>query len=408
MTKHSRTMRIGIAGLGAGAVNALAATPGLTNHPSVELVAAADVRPEARDAFASRYGGRTYAGVEEMCKSPDIDAVYILTPNAAHAEHAILAAEHGKQVIADKPMALTLDDCDAMIRAADRNGVRLLIGHSQSLDSGILKMVEIVRSGILGRPVMVASSYYNEWLYRPRSRDELDPSTLEGNLVLRQGAVQLDIVRMLGGGMVRSIRGTTAVADPARRVEGAYAAYLEFEDGTPATVAFDAHGHFDSAELTYGIGLFGRPRDKETNLGAHRQAKSFATHEDEYAFKNATRVGGGSAQVGPNAPAKSHQFFGLTIVSCERGAIRQTAGGIMIYGRDTWREERFAPRMYTEIELDLMYRAWSNDEPLEYCDGLWGKATTEACLGLIQSAKERREMHMMYQVRLPTDRHGLG
>jgi len=214
-------MRIGIAGLGAGAVNALAATPGLTNHPSVELVAAADVRPEARDAFASRYGGRTYAGVEEMCKSPDIDAVYILTPNAAHAEHAILAAEHGKQVIADKPMALTLDDCDAMIRAADRNGVRLLIGHSQSLDSGILKMVEIVRSGVLGRPVMVASSYYNEWLYRPRSRDELDPSTLEGNLVLRQGAVQLDIVRMLGGGMVRSIRGTTVVADPARRVEGA-------------------------------------------------------------------------------------------------------------------------------------------------------------------------------------------
>jgi hypothetical protein len=85
--------------------------------------------------------------------------------------------------------------------------------------------------------------------------------------VLRQGAVQLDIVRMLGGGMVRSLRGTTIVADPARRVEGAYAAYLEFEDGTSATVAFDAHGHFDSAELTYGIGLNGRPRDREFNLG---------------------------------------------------------------------------------------------------------------------------------------------
>src|SRR5262245_25836696 len=404
MTKHSRTMRIGIAGLGAGAVNALAATPGLTDHPSVELVAAADVRPEARDAFASRYGGRTYAGVEEMCKSPDIDAVYILTPNAAHAEHAILAAEHGKQVIADKPMALTLDDCDAMIRAADRNGVRLLIGHSQSLDSGILTMVEIVRSGVLGRPIMVTSSYYNEWLYRPRSRDELDPSTLEGSLVLRQGSVQLDIVRMLGGGMVRSVRGTTLVADPARRVEGAYAAYLEFEDGTPATATFDAHGHFDSAELTYGIGLQGRRRDREFNLGAHRQASTFASQDYEYAFKNATRLGGGHARTGPDAPATKHQFFGLTIVSCERGAIRQSPDGIMVYGQDAWHEEKFAPRLYTEIELDLMYRAWANDEPLEYCDGPWGKATTETCLAVIRSAAERRELHMQHQVRLPADR----
>ena len=59
-----------------------------------------------------------------------------------------------------------------MVRVADRNGVRLLVGHSQSLDSGILKMVEVIRSGVLGRPIMIASSYYNEWLYRPRSRDE--------------------------------------------------------------------------------------------------------------------------------------------------------------------------------------------------------------------------------------------
>jgi len=397
-------MRVGLAGLGAGAVNALCASPGLTNHPNVELVAAADPRPEARDAYARRYGGRTYAGVEELCKSSDIDVIYILTPNALHAAHAIIAAEHGKQVIADKPMALTLDDCDAMIRAADRNGVRLLIGHSQSLDSGILKMVEIIRSGVLGRPVMIASSYYNEWLYRPRSRDELDPSTLEGNLVLRQGTVQLDLVRMLGGGMVRSIRGATVLADPARRIEGAYSAFLEFEDGTPATVAFDAHGHFDSAELTFGIGLQGRPRDRESNLGAHRQARSFATQDDEHAFKDATRVGGPRSRSGPDAPATNHQFFGLTIVSCERGAIRQSPDGLFIYGRDAWREEKIAPRMYTEIELDLMYRAWANDEPLEHCDGRWGRATTEACLGLIRSAAERREIRMERQVALPADR----
>lgn len=283
---------------------------------------------------------------------PDIDAIYILTPNAAHAEHAIVAAEHGKQVIADKPMALTLADCDAMIRAAERNGVRLMVGHSQSLDSGILKMMEIARSGELGRPMMITSTYYSEWLYRPRSREELDPSSMEGGLTLRQGWIQLDIIRMLGGGMLRSVRGTTVVADPHRPVDGAYAAFLQFEDDMPATAVFDAYGHFDSAELTFGIGLSGRPRGKETNISAHRQVKSFAAREEEAAFKDSRRVGGSRARLERNEPPKKHQFFGLTIVSCEKGAIRQTPDGVMIYGEDELREVKIPPRMYTEIELD--------------------------------------------------------
>ena len=180
--------------------------------------------------------------------------------------------------------------------------------------------------------------------------------------------------------------------------------YLEFEDGMPATVAFDAHGHLDSSELTFGIGLQGCPRDRESNLVAHRQARSFATQEDEYAFKNATLLGGGRSRTGPDAPAAKHQFFGLTIVSCERGAIRQSPDVIIVYGQDAWHEEKFAPRLYTEIELDLMYRAWANDEPLEYCDDPWGKATTETGLGIIRSAAERREIHMDHQVPLPADR----
>jgi phthalate 4,5-cis-dihydrodiol dehydrogenase len=397
-------MRVGLAGLGSGAVNALVANPGLGNHPNIRLTAAADLREEARTMFASRYGGQTFESVEAMCKSPDIDAVYILTPNAVHAEHAIVAAEHGKQVIADKPMALSMEDCDAMIRAAERNGVRLLVGHSQSLDSGILKMLEIVRGGTLGRPTMITSNYYSEWLYRPRSRDELDPATMEGSLTLRQGTVQLDIVRLLGGGMVRSVRGTTLIADRDRPVDGAYAAWLEFEDGTPATVAFNAYGHFDSAELTFGLGLYGRPRGMEANLGAHRRHRAFASREEEFAFKDSTRFGGSRSRYELDPPLDKHQMFGLTIVSCEKGALRQTPDGIMVYGENEWREVKVAPRLYAEIELDMMYRAWADDVPLDFADGAWGKATTEVCLGILQSARERREIRMEHQVLLPADR----
>jgi phthalate 4,5-cis-dihydrodiol dehydrogenase len=163
-THRPEKMRVGLAGLGNGAVNACIADPGLSNHPHVALAAGADTRPEARKMFGDRYGAPTYATVEEMCAKADIDAVYILTPTNFHSEHAVVAAEHKKQVIADKPMALTMAECDAMIAAAERNGVHLLVGHTQSLDSGILKMQEIVRSGQLGKPTLITTTYYSEWM----------------------------------------------------------------------------------------------------------------------------------------------------------------------------------------------------------------------------------------------------
>jgi phthalate 4,5-cis-dihydrodiol dehydrogenase len=393
-----RKMRVGLAGLGAGAVNALVANPGLSNHPKVALTAGADLRAEARDEFAKRYNAGTYASVEAMCASGEIDAIYILTPNGLHAEHAIVAAEHKVQIIADKPMALSMADCDAMIAAAHRNGVRLMVGHSQSLDSGILAMAEIIQSGRIGKPTLLTSTYYSEWLYRPRSREELDPHSGDGGITLRQGWIQLDILRMLGGGMVHSVRGTTVIADPRRPVDGAYSALIQFADGTPATAVFDGYGYFDSAELTFGLGLYGRPRSSTTNVEARRLVASFATPADEFAYKNETRFGGPRARRDVDPPMEKHQFFGLTIVSCEGGALRQTPDGVMICEAGGWNEVPVRPRLYAEIELDIMYEAWVNDQPLRSHDGAWGKATTELCLALLDSARERRELTLEYQV----------
>jgi phthalate 4,5-cis-dihydrodiol dehydrogenase len=273
-----------------------------------------------------------------------------------------------------------------------------MVGHSQSLDSGILKMMEIVRSGELGRPTLITTTYYSEWMYRPRSHEELDPNSGDGGLTVRQGYMQFDFIRMLGGGLLRSVRGMTVTADPKRPVDGAYAAFLEFEDGTPATAVFDSYGHFDSAELTYGIGLMGRPRTQETNLSAHRQRRSFASPDEENDYKNSRRIGGSRVKLDHDKPIEKHQMFGLTIVSCERGAIRQTPDGVMIYGEEDVREVKVVPRLYTAVELDIMYDAWANDKPLAMHDGRWGKATTEVCLAMMQSARERSEVRLQHQV----------
>jgi len=386
-----------VAGLGAGASNSLAEVPGLASHPHVRLTAAADVRQAALDQFAGDFGGETYTSVEALCSSPNVDAVYILTPSRLHAEHAIIAAEHGKDVLLDKPMALTLEDAERVVQAAERNAVRLLVGHSQSLDAGILAMAELVRKGDLGRPLMLHTSFFSDWLYRPRAAEELDPANGD-NLVLRQGPVQIDIARLICGGLVRHVRAMTSIADAQRPIEGSYSAYLDFDDGTPAILEYSGYGHFDSSELTWGIGLHALPRVPDDNLRSRRQIASLQP-EQEWSLKDATRYGGGKGRP-LGKPLERHQFFGFTLLSCERGDVRQTPNGLVIYGDAERREIAMPMRLYAETELDVMYRAWSQDEPLEYLDARWGMATLEVALGILSSARERSEITMSHQTGL--------
>ncbi len=113
-----------------------------------------------------------------------------MTPDEMLAAHARAAAENGKQVLLDKPMGLTLEECDAVIEASERTGVRVIVGHSQSLDPPNLKMAEIANSGRLGKQVMIHTLFYSDWIYRPRQREELMQDH-GGSIVRRQGRSDL-------------------------------------------------------------------------------------------------------------------------------------------------------------------------------------------------------------------------
>src|SRR4051812_32764946 len=102
----AQELRVGMAGLGAAARQVL---PSYKRVPGVVLGGVADTRQEALDEFAAR-GIRTFNSVQAMCESPDIDAIWIATPNSVHQEHALLAAKNGKHLICEKPMALNLEE----------------------------------------------------------------------------------------------------------------------------------------------------------------------------------------------------------------------------------------------------------------------------------------------------------
>src|SRR5215510_15015184 len=100
----TRKLNLGVAGLGRGFTLML---PTLARDPRVALVAAADQRPEARTLFGTEFNAQTYDSVESLCTNAAVEAVYVATPHQFHAEHAAVAANAGKHLLIEKPMALS-------------------------------------------------------------------------------------------------------------------------------------------------------------------------------------------------------------------------------------------------------------------------------------------------------------
>jgi phthalate 4,5-cis-dihydrodiol dehydrogenase len=379
---------LGIAGLGmAGAVMVHAAAA----HPGYALRAAADPHPAPRQAFAREHGARVYADVSELVADPAVEVVYVATPHQFHRAHAVLAAEHGKHVIVEKPMALTLADCDAMIAAAERNKVHLIVGHTHAFDPNVRLMRQIVASGELGRLGMILSFNYTNFLYRPRRPEELDTER-GGGILFNQVPHQIEIARLLAGGRARSVRASVSVLDPARPTEGSCAALLQFADGVAASLVYSGYDHFDTDEWHFGIGERGAP--KAIDHGSARRALVLAA--DETRARTETFAYGAVAATLPR-----HQpHFGITIVTCAEGDLRASADGVIVYGRHG-AEERVIPRGEgfpgrREVLDDMRAAVRGGRRPLH--DGRWGKATVEVALAILRSAREGREITLEHQV----------
>jgi phthalate 4,5-cis-dihydrodiol dehydrogenase len=386
-----------MAGLGVASTQIL---PPISALPYVKITAAADTRTDALQKFRDKYGGEIFTSVEAMCAGANVDAIYIATPNQLHAKHVIAAAECGKHVIVEKPMALSMAECEAMNQAAEKHGVKLLCGHTHSFDPPIRKIREIVKSGELGKLCMINTWNYNEFMYRPRMKHELATSR---GVVLNQGPHHVDIVRLIGGGRVRSVRAMTGVWDKARAWEGSYTCYLEFEDGTPATLVYSGYGFFDTAELFKWVGEGGQHRAPETNLDVRKKLREVRTPEEEEQLKEGMRFGG--QREGEYSHVwtgeRKQPFFGFTMVSCEKGDIRQTPDGLHIYGEAEQREVSLpAGARGREAEVEELYNAVAHSRPV-FHDGRWGAATLEVCLAMLESARQRKEIMLSHQVPSP-------
>src|SRR5262245_41573874 len=246
MAASERILGVGVIGLGGASLAMIAK---FVRKPNCRIAAAADIDTEIMDRFRKDFpDAESYDDAARLCASRSVDLIYIATPNRFHAEHAGMALENKKHVLIEKPMTIDIAGAKQMIATAKRKGMLLGVNVKHSFEPRVLRLREMARSGELGKLRMINSWRFNDWVYRPRTAEELMPE-FGGGILWRQGAHHFDLIRTIAGGMVRSLRGSADIWDPSRRVPGCYSAYLHFEDGTVATVLNSGYDHFDSKEF---------------------------------------------------------------------------------------------------------------------------------------------------------------
>jgi len=201
-----KDLRIGVIGAwGRGQVALSAHKPGEGSR----LVAGADVKPEALETFKEKVGDDVFVtdDYRELLKRDDVDAVFVTSPDFLHEEQAAAALEAGKAVYLEKPMAITIEGCDRLLETAYRTGSKLYLGHNMRHFPVVLKMKEIIDSGLIG-DIQTAwcrhfvgyggDAYFKDW------HSEQRYST---GLLLQKGAHDIDVMHWLCGGYTKRVIG---------------------------------------------------------------------------------------------------------------------------------------------------------------------------------------------------------
>ena len=387
----SRPVRLGVIGLGRAFMLML---PAFRADLRVKLVAACELQPESRVRFESEFGGRSYQEVAELCSDAEVEAIYIATPHQMHAEHAIMAAEAGKHILLEKPLAVTMEDGRRIVEAAESAGVHLIVGPSHSFDTPVAAARRLIESGELGRVRMLQAFNYTDFLYRPRRREELRTEE-GGGVVFSQGVHQIDIVRLLAGGLGRDVVALTGAWDPERPSEGAYSALVTFEGGCFASLTYSGYAHFDSDVWMDGVSELGYLKNAPYGVARAALRRSSGA-KYEIALKTARTYGGGESP----RQADRYEHFGPILVLCDHGDIRLTPSGLLVCRDFSSEFQTSLPVRNNRAEvIDALVSAVRHGQPPTQ-SGRWGLASLEVCHAILRSSADRASVQLKEQIAL--------
>ena len=222
--------------LGCGMISATHASA-IKQIPEARLAGAADAFRENAETFADKHGIKAYGSYEEMLNDPEIDVVCICTPSRYHAENAIMALEHQKHVVLEKPMALTTAEADLVVEAAARNRCLLTVISQLRFSEDVQKIRRLVRENAFGKLVFAnlimrywrSPEYFSGSTWRGRKEFE------GGGALMNQGIHGIDLLQYIVG-MPTVLQGKILTRSHNIHVEDTAAALLSFENGAIGTV----------------------------------------------------------------------------------------------------------------------------------------------------------------------------
>lgn len=240
-------IKIGLVGCGRISGNHIQAINDHAEH--LELVSACDTIAERAQKTGEENNVPYFANYEEMLKEIPMDAVALCTPSGVHPEHGILAAEAGKHVITEKPMAITLESCDALIKACDDNNVSLFVVKQNRLNATMQLLKRAIDKNRFGK---IYGAYVNVFWQRPQEYYDMAPWRgtweFDGGAFMNQASHYVDTLHWLIG-EVESVMAMTSTLGRGIEAEDSGSAVLKFRNG--------AIGSMNVSMLTYPKNLEG-------------------------------------------------------------------------------------------------------------------------------------------------------
>jgi len=197
-----------------------------------KLVGATDINEKSRTDFSKKFNITAFNAVDELLANQEIDLVCICTPSGLHAPLSIKAANCGKHVIVEKPMALNLKECDEIIHACEANNVKMAVISQLRFTHAVSKLKDAVDKGLLGKLVMgdIYMKFYRSQQYYDNGGWRGTWKMDGGGALMNQGIHGIDLLQYIMG-PVKSVFAHTRTLTRKIEVEDTASALLEFENG---------------------------------------------------------------------------------------------------------------------------------------------------------------------------------
>jgi len=288
-----------------------------------QLVAVCDKILSKTQVIADKYSIPAYSCLHDMMKAEKIDVVVVLTESGRHAEHTIELAPYGAHVVVEKPMALTLDDADAMIEACDKNGVKLFVVKQNRFNVPIVQLRKALDQGRFGKLIM--GTIRVRWC-RPQAYYDQDSWrgtwAYDGGVLTNQASHHVDLLEWMMGD-VESVfaRSKNALADI--EAEDTAVAILKFRNGALGVI--EATTAIRPKDLEGSISILGETGSVEVGGFAVNEMKTWnftELHEEDSDVIEKYSVNP------PNVYGFGHQAYYEHVVDCLDNETAQLVDGL--------------------------------------------------------------------------------